>query len=197
MSRKFTWSVIVVAVLAKPLAAQVISVDPSGVSLTYCTFNQDRKIAGTREPSLAFRESFERAGMRYGISPDLLDAVARQESHYDPRAISPKGAIGIMQLMPATARALGVDPYDVEQNIAGGAAYLRYLLNVYDGRIDLVLSAYNGGQGAIARYGGVPPFGETKTYLLRNFDYLAQKADLQSQASPERPVSGYIRVCRR
>lgn len=196
MSRGWISGVIAAAVLSGPVAAQVISVEAGGVSRTYCTFGQNIW-AGSTETSPGYRTDFEKAGMRYGISPDLLDAVARQESHYEPRAVSPKGAIGIMQLMPATARALGVDPYDIEQNIAGGAAYLRYLLDLYDGRIDFVLSAYNAGQGAIARYGGIPPFKEARAYLLRNFDYLAHKADPQPPSSPGRPMSSYIQICRR
>ena len=185
-----------VVALALPAAGQVISIDDEGTSSAYCTARQNHLVAVRPVASSLYRDDFEKAGAQYAISPDLLDAVARQESHYDARAISPKGAIGIMQLMPATARALGVDPYDVGQNIAGGAAYLRYLLDVYDGRIDLVLSAYNAGQGAIARFGGIPPFKETREYVSRNFDYLAQKADPQTPASQLRPMSGYIQICR-
>lgn len=185
--------------LLTPAAAQVITIDESGNSRTYCTAGQNgvvERIAIRAVPP-AYRASFDRAGRRYGISIDLLDVVARQESGYNPRAISPKGAIGIMQLMPATARAFGVDPYDAEQNIAGGAAYLRYLLNVYDGRIDLALGAYNAGQSAIARFRGIPPFKETRTYLLRNFEKLAQKSDLQLSATAADREPGYIQTCRR
>ena len=144
-----------------------------------------------------YRSIMERAGHRYEISPDLLDVVARQESNYDPRAVSPKGAIGIMQLMPATARALGVNPYDAGQNILGGAAYLRYLLNAYGGRIDLALGAYNAGQGIIARYGRIPPFKETRAYLLRNFESLAQKSDSLFPVAAANSETGYIQICRR
>ncbi len=185
---------VLAAALPLPVAAQVITVDASGTSRIYCTSSQNGR-SGRQKALPAYRDSFARAGLRYGISPDLLDAVARQESGYDPRARSPKGAVGIMQLMPATAHAFGVDPYDFEQNIAGGAAYLRYLLDAYDGRIDLALSAYNAGQGSISRYGGIPPFKETQAYLLRNFAYLAQKADPQNSAEPDE--SAYVQICRR
>jgi len=187
--------------LASAAFAQVISIDDAGVSRTYCTAAQNGAGAGsalgTSTAASLYRPYFERAGRLYDISPDLLDAVAKQESNYNPRAISPKGAIGIMQLMPATAHALRVDPYDVEQNIRGGAAYLRDLLDLYDGRIDLALGAYNAGQGAVARYGGVPPFRETSVYLLRSFEDMAQKSDREAAAQPTRQETGYIQICRR
>jgi soluble lytic murein transglycosylase-like protein len=191
----------VVAALAflAPAAAQVISIDESGNSKIFCTPSQNPGVKGPVGAAVprAYRTSFERAGLRYQISPDLLEAVARQESAYNPHAISPKGAIGIMQLLPATARAFGADPYDVQQNINAGAAYLRYLLNVYDGRIDLALGAYNAGQSAIARFGGIPPFNETRIYLLRNFENLAQKSDLELSMTAASREPGYIQICRR
>ena len=99
--------------------------------------------------------------------------------------------------MPATARAFGVNPYDAEQNILGGAVYLRHLLNAYGGRIDLALGAYNAGQGIIARYGGIPPFKETRTYLLRNFENLAQKSNSLLPVAAANSETGYIQICRR
>ncbi len=196
------WSpVVAVALLLPPAAAQVISIDDGGVSRTYCTAAQNGgfKHASTGRNAIPpmYRSIMERAGHRYEISPDLLDVVARQESNYDPRAVSPKGAIGIMQLLPATARAFGVNPYDAGQNILGGAAYLRYLLNAYGGRIDLALGAYNAGQGTIARYGGIPPFKETRAYLLRNFENLAQKSDSLLPVAAANSETGYIQICRR
>lgn len=191
----------VAGLLASAANAQVISIDETGVSRTYCTAAQNGAGAdGTSSTATAaslYRPYFERAGRRYGISPDLLDAVAKQESNYNPHAVSPKGAIGIMQLMPATAHALRVNPYNVEQNIQGGAAYLRDLLDLYDGRIDLALGAYNAGQQAVDRYGGVPPFRETRFYLLRSFEDMAQKSDRQAAAQPVRQDTGYIQICRR
>lgn len=193
------WGVALAAGLLPSASAQVIGIDGNGVSHTYCTAGQNRVAAHHTERSSmpsAYKASFQQAAQRYAISIDLLDIVARRESNYDPRAISPKGAVGIMQLMPATARAFGVNPYNVEQNIFGGAAYLRYLLDVYQGRIDLVLSAYNAGQGAITRYGGIPPFKETRTYLLRGLENLAQKSDLQSSGASADLETGYIQNCR-
>src|SRR5262249_42856509 len=103
----------------------------------------------------------------------LLDAVAREESAYDPRAVSPTGAIGIMQLMPATARELHVDPWDPVQNIFGGAAYLRQQIDRFGGNLELALAAYNAGSGHILRYKGLPPYAETRRYIDRNLDRLA------------------------
>jgi soluble lytic murein transglycosylase-like protein len=108
------------------------------------------------------------ASRRHGVPLDLLRTVARIESGNNPQAVSPKGAIGIMQVMPATGRAFGADDLtDPRQNINAGARYLRYLWDRYGGDRRLVLAAYNAGPGAVDRYGGVPPYRETQTYVER------------------------------
>ncbi|MGB9791097.1 MAG: lytic transglycosylase domain-containing protein [Thermacetogeniaceae bacterium] len=123
----------------------------------------------------AFDSLFIAAGRAFGIDPALLKAVARAESGLNPRAVSPAGALGIMQLMPATARALGVkDPFDPLQSIFGGARYLRYLLDRFGGDVRLALAAYNAGPGAVQRWGGVPPYRETREYVERVLGYLKQ-----------------------
>jgi soluble lytic murein transglycosylase-like protein len=106
------------------------------------------------------------AAKRHELDPALLAAVVRQESGFRSRAVSRAGAMGLMQLMPETARALGVrDPFDPSQNIDGGAKYLRGLIDRYHGRLDLALAAYNAGPGAVDRFGAVPPYPETQAYV--------------------------------
>ncbi|WP_051275939.1 transglycosylase SLT domain-containing protein [Desulfovirgula thermocuniculi] len=111
---------------------------------------------------------FEEASRETGLDPRLLKAVAAAESGFDPRAVSPKGALGLMQLMPGTAREVGVsDPFDPAQSVRGGARYLRSLLDRFGGRLDLALAAYNAGPGVVERHGGVPPYRETREYVRR------------------------------
>jgi peptidoglycan DL-endopeptidase CwlO len=110
---------------------------------------------------------FTAAGRRYGVDPALLSAVAKNESSYDPRAVSGAGALGLMQLMPGTARSLGVDPLAPGEAVDGAARLLSGYLKTYHGRVDLALAAYNAGPGAVRRYGGVPPYTETQNYVQR------------------------------
>jgi hypothetical protein len=112
-----------------------------------------------------FAGLFEQAGARHGVSPALLSAIARQESGYRPGAVSPAGAQGLMQLMPATARGLGVtDSFDPAQAVDGAARLMRDLLDRF-GATDLALAAYNAGPGAVLRYDGIPPYAETQNYV--------------------------------
>jgi soluble lytic murein transglycosylase-like protein len=105
------------------------------------------------------------AASRYSVDAGLVRAVAWQESRFRSDVVSPKGAIGIMQLMPATAAQLGVNPHDPQQNIQGGVAYLRALLTQFNGDIRLALAAYNAGPAAVLQYGGIPPYRETQNYV--------------------------------
>ncbi|HEV8397723.1 MAG TPA: lytic transglycosylase domain-containing protein [Vicinamibacterales bacterium] len=119
-------------------------------------------------PSPRFDDLVVAHAQRHALRPELVRAVIQVESGYNPMATSPKGAMGLMQLMPATARALGVcNPYDPEENIRGGTAYLRRLLDKYEGNEQLALAAYNAGSGAVDRYGNVPPYRETRDYVRR------------------------------
>jgi len=108
-------------------------------------------------------------GAKYGVDPYLIFCVMEQESHFNARALSPKGASGLMQLMPGTAARFGIRrPSDPAQNIAGGTRYLKQLMGQFNGRIDLVLASYNAGEGAVMKFGRkVPPYRETRDYVKR------------------------------
>jgi soluble lytic murein transglycosylase-like protein len=113
-------------------------------------------------------EAVEAISATQSLPPQLVHSVIKVESNYNPRAVSSKGAQGLMQLMPATARRFGVaNAFDPVDNIQGGARYLKYLLDLYKGNYDLALAAYNAGEGAVQRYGAVPPYPETLNYLVQ------------------------------
>jgi soluble lytic murein transglycosylase-like protein len=128
-----------------------------------------------READGGFDDIIQQAAERNKLNPDLIHAVIRAESDYNPRCRSSAGAMGLMQLMPGTARGLGVtDPWDPAQNIQGGACYLRRQLDRF-GDLTLALAAYNAGPGAVERYDGVPPYDETQTYVQRVQRYLHER----------------------
>lgn len=128
-------------------------------------------------PPESVRDLARTEARRHGVDVTLVLAVIGRESGFDPRARSPRGAMGLMQLMPDTARRFGVvDPWDPAENLRGGCAYLRWLIERYDGDIRLVLAAYNAGEGAVDGYGGVPPYPETRAYVA-------------ALAAPDRPAS--------
>lgn len=121
----------------------------------------------------SIKDMISRCATYYRLEEALVKAVIKVESDYNPSAVSSKGALGMMQLIPTTAELLKVsNPLDPEQNIRGGSHYLRMMLDQFDGNLDLALAAYNAGPTAVRRYGGVPPFKETERYLTKVKYYL-------------------------
>lgn len=131
-------------------------------------------------------EIFETASSTYNVPLNLLKAVAKAESDFDPDCTSSAGAMGIMQLMPATAKELGVtDAYDPEQNIMGGAKYLAENLKIFNGDTELAVAAYNAGRGAVKKYNGIPPYTETQNYVKKVLSYMNENISV-----PNIEVSG-------
>jgi hypothetical protein len=124
----------------------------------------------TVAPVAGPREMVRDAARRSGLPPEFVESVAQVESGFRPGAVSPKGALGVMQLMPATAKTLGADPYDTAQNIDAGTRLLRELLLKYDGDVIKALAAYNAGEGAVDKYQGMPPYNETRWYVKKVID---------------------------
>lgn len=128
----------------------------------------------------------EMIATRYNIKPELIAAIIWQESRGNPHAVSHCGARGLMQLMPATAADLGVsDSFDSQQNINGGTKYFAWLLEKMNGNIKLALASYNAGPGAVHKYGDVPPFKETQTYVIKVLKYAEEYRQLFQQKLPE------------
>lgn len=179
-----------VALFAAPVVrAEVIEIGANGTVTRYSapavyTSEGVRPITTPRAPvaraaaipAAAVHEAITVAAGRQLLNRDLLEAVAWRESGFRQTALSPKGAVGVMQIMPATALGLGVDRYDLRQNIEGGAAYLRLMLNRYGGDTALALAAYNAGPRAVDRYRGVPPFAETQAYVGAILGRLSQRS---------------------
>ncbi len=149
-----------------------LKIDEKGVPLIYNQPESNRKM----QVSIKLQEPLDKSllnfidfyGLSRGLVPRLIQSIIQVESGYNPRAVSSKGAMGLMQLMPFTARSLGVrNPFNVRQNIRAGTLYFKRLLDKYNGKLDLALAAYNAGPGAVDKYGGVPPYKETIYYVKR------------------------------
>ena len=161
--------ILLLVLQASLVSAQVRVVERAdGSKYMYNTASKpgiSRGVAMSTAPSSDLESAIRRNAQRERLDPKLVRAVIAAESGFDPRAVSHKGAIGLMQLMPATAAALGVDPLDPEQNLRGGTSYLRQMLDAFDGQMELALAAYNAGPDAVRRYSGIPPYAETVRYV--------------------------------
>ena len=183
------------AFLSSRAYAQVLEIGPSGAVRTYdgpAVFTDNgvapilrKRLAPARRRAVVDREgvvardavarfALARAAQAAALSPAFMEAVAWRESGFRPGARSRVGAIGEMQLMPSTARGLGVDPFDANDNLKGGATYLNLMMRRYNGDLVRALAAYNAGPGAVDRYHGVPPFKETQAYVAAVLDRLSQ-----------------------
>ena len=180
MARAFAVSCLALAATTNFANADVLEIDANGavvmLSGPIATTPEARAPIASPNPRIEVAQRLQRAARSQALSPDLINAVAWAESRFNDRARSPAGAIGVMQLMPATATSLGVDPADPAQNAQGGAAYLRQMLDAFDGDITLALAAYNAGPEAVRAHNGVPPYAETRAYVDHVLNYMADQA---------------------
>ena len=163
---------VIMAGLGAVAEAQVLEIGDNGEVTRFegpARFTESAVEALTAPTALVTDESVSRqisaAASEFSIDPKLVEAVAWRESRFRQSARSPRGATGVMQLMPGTARDLGVDAHDMAQNVRGGALYLRQMLGQFGGDVRLALAAYNAGPGAVRKHGGVPPYAETQAYV--------------------------------
>jgi len=166
---------------------------PSAVSNSSSVSSSDAFIKALNTSTVAdklstvtsYKDIFIEASQKYGVSYDLLTAMAQQESGFNPDAVSHTGAMGIMQIMPATAAELGLEhPFDVYENIMAGADYISQKLEQYDGDVDKALAAYNAGSSVVDMFNGVPPYEETQNYVKNIKAIMKRGADV--------PIANYI-----
>lgn len=165
-------------------AEQIVRFEPEEVF-------PERQAPGQDAPlTVPYSELIRAAAKKYSLDVALLASVIREESNFDPRAVSIKNAQGLMQLMPGTASRLAVrNPFDPSQNIEAGAKYLRELLDRYEGNVSLALAAYNAGPERVTRYSGVPPFRETRKYIQR----VTAHAGKTGSTGQSNPIPGPVR----
>jgi len=150
---------------------------PTNTEAKYELVMREKRVIITMKPSdiTKYDHLISKASEKYSVDPALVKAVIRAESNFNHQAVSPKGARGLMQLMPATANSLQVrDSFHPENNIEGGVRYLRYLLKLFREDLSLALAAYNAGESAVARYRSIPPYRETQLYVQRVLYYFSQ-----------------------
>ena len=168
---------------AEIAAANVVAIEPEEI------FVAAPKMPLTQAP---FGELIRKSAEKYGVDVDLVFSVVAAESNFNPKAVSRRNARGLMQLLPETAKRLGVrDIYDPAQNIDGGTRYLRDLLKLYDGDLALTLAAYNAGPGAVQRYGRIPPYNETIAYVRAIRKTYALRKSGNDKSSPTATATGH------
>jgi soluble lytic murein transglycosylase-like protein len=190
----------VFAASAAPNAATtVVRADAKSGRLVRTTVMEAMTTPTISNPELArpdLEKMVDRIAVEQGVESPLVHSVIRAESNYNPNAVSPKGALGIMQLIPSTARRFGVsNPLDVAENIQGGVRYLRFLLDYYKGDYPKAIAAYNAGEGAVDKYHGVPPYIETQTYVRRvakGLEAARQRPASPAPAPPNSETPGHI-----
>jgi len=177
------WSTFIIGTIALFLLPGILyNYHQFQISHHYSTCSAAHSQQPAEEPDYLFHTIIQDASNRYQVDPALIRAIIMAESSYNPRAVSKKGARGLMQLMPSTAKALGVeDSFNPEHNIHGGVRYFKQLLDRFDGDTQMALAAYNAGSRKVRQYNGVPPFKATHYYINKVFSYYNRyKAEMDS-----------------
>jgi len=170
--------------MALPVDRQTPRVKVGSQPVVLSAISQERQLSPEEVD-----KAIDAAARRHGVDPNLVRAVVKVESNYNPRAVSRKGAMGLMQLMPYTAKSLNVgNAFDPNQNVDAGVRHLKQLLESYNGNVELSLAAYNAGSGAVSRSRGIPPYRETRDYVKKITDIYWNsgfKAKVQETRDPE------------
>jgi len=165
-------AVTLLALMVGMYSASLAQADPQNGDSARVQESEKPELLAENETEGRYMEIIIEAAERYGVDPALITAVIKAESEFNPRAVSHRGARGLMQLMPATARALGVkNSFNPEHNIHGGTKYMKQLLDQFDGKVKLALAAYNAGSRKVRKYQGVPPYKVTRSYIRKVFSY--------------------------